>query len=155
MGMPDETHEELLIEAIEVLREKGIRVIRLDTRFLPDAFAIIDDRVVAIEVETDGSPKYSRYSQFDEIITISPHTSLDHSVRVKTYLLSIRLRKEGKSYREIKSYLKDMGMHVGISTLHDWFRGKSRPIGIYFSQKKDSGKNRTPRRAQRRAEFPG
>ena len=142
MGVSNESHETLLIEAVEVLREKGIRVIRLDTRFLPDAFAIIDNRVVAIEIETDGSPKYSRDSQFDEVITISPHTLLDHSVRVKTYLLSIRLRKEGKSYREIKRYLKDMGMHVGISTLHDWFRGKSRPVGIYFSQKKDVDKHR-------------
>lgn len=130
--MPNDIHEELLIETIDILREKGIRVIRLDKREIPDAFAIIGDRIVSIEVETDGSPKYSRNSQFDEVISICPPRDTDHG-RIEAYLCAVRLRKEGKTLQQIKDYIEGLGVHVGLSTLHDWFRGKSLPRGLYFS----------------------
>jgi Holliday junction resolvase len=122
-------HEEILVEALDILREKGIQVIRLDCRAIPDAFAVVDGKVIAIEVETDGSPKYSRHSQFDEVITLTSGLK-NNEARVRAYLIAIRLRKEGKTLRTIKNYLKDVGVHVGISTLHDWFRGKSLPRGL-------------------------
>jgi len=128
--MTSEKHEKLLIEAIEVLRDKGIRVIRLDKRTIPDAFIIMNNKVIAIEIETDGSPKYSRNSEFDEIISITPRRE-NEGVRSQAYLTAIRLRKEGKTYHQIKKYLSDIGVHVGISTLHDWIRGKSIPSEIY------------------------
>ena len=122
-------HEEILVKALNIMREEGIRVIRLDCSTIPDAFAMIDGKVIAIEVETDGSPKYSRHSQFDEVVTLTPGVE-NEDVRIKAYLTSIRLRKEGKTLNVIKTYLSDIGVHVGISTLHDWFRGKSLPRGI-------------------------
>lgn len=126
-----ELHEEMLINTIDCLTGSGLRVIRLDCRSIPDAFVIMDNKVVAIEIETDGSPKYSRTSEFDEIITITPQIDSE-GIRAKAYLTAIRLRKEGKTYRQIKDYLRDLGTHVGISTLHDWFRGKALPSEIYI-----------------------
>ena len=134
VNMPSEKHEKILCEALEIMMEKGIRVIRLDTRIIPDAFAVIDGKVIAIEVETDNSPKYSRHSQFDEVITLTPQIE-NEDARVKAYLTSIRLRKEGKTLHYIKDYLRDIGIHVGISTLHDWLRGKSLPPNIYITGK--------------------
>ena len=122
-------HEAILVEALDVLSKKGIRVIRLDCRTIPDAFAIVDNKVLAIEVQTDYSPKYSRHSQFDEVITLTPMME-NEGARVKAYLTAIRLRKEGKTYHFIKNYLRDIGVHVGVSTLHDWFRGKTLPKGM-------------------------
>jgi len=138
--MPSELHEELLINTIDCLTENGLRVIRLDCRSIPDAFVIMDNKVLAIEIETDGSPKYSRTSEFDEIITITPQVD-NEGVRTKAYLMAIRLRKEGKTYHQIKDYLHDVGVHVGVSTLHDWFRGKSLPSEIYIGLDK-RGENR-------------
>ena len=140
--MPSKTHEDILVEALDILSKKGIRVIRLDTRELPDAFAVVDNKVLAIEVQTDGSPKYSKESQFDEIISLTPQIKT-YDARIKAYLLAIRLRKEGKSYRQIKKYLHDCGVHVGLSTLHGWFRGLSLPPGITLVKGRKHWKYRT------------
>ena len=128
------SHEDMLELALAEIRKTGLRTIRLDNRDLPDAFVIVDEKIIAIEIETDGSPKYSRESEFDEVITVGPVKDYkDH--RHNIYLMVLRLRKEGLSYRNIKKYVQDVsGVVLGISTIHDWCRGKSRPRSIFVTR---------------------
>lgn len=126
-------HEEALTNAITEIRKTGVRVIRLDNRSIPDAFILVDDKVIAIEVETDGSPKYSRDSEFDEVISICRRKKKSGHLP-ETYLMVLRLRKKGMSYSKIKDYVKDVaGIILSKSTVHDWCRGKSLPRSIHFT----------------------
>jgi len=125
------THEEMLQLTIDKLSEAGLRVIRLDTRNIPDAFTVVNNKVIAIEIESDGSPKYSRNSEFDEVITISPQKlyKKDHSPEL--YLYVLQLRKSGKSYKKIQSTVKsEKNIHLGTGTIHNWCRGKQIPRTI-------------------------
>lgn len=128
------SHEELLRTVLEKLREAGLYVVRLDGREIPDAFIVVNNKPIAIEIEMDGSPKYSRNSQFDGIITIGPMKKYYHDHKPKTYLKVIQLRKEGTSYPKIKEYMETVAnVKLSLSTIHDWCRGKSRPRTIHIT----------------------
>ena len=64
-------HDDLLLEELKLMKENGFRCIPL-TKILPDAIAIKDGKVYAIELETN-SPNYDKYINqifFDDIIWI-------------------------------------------------------------------------------------
>lgn len=129
--MPSEKHEKMLVSAIKKLREAGLRVIRLDSRSIPDAFIVKGDgEIIAVEIETDSSKKHSRIPEFDSVIMISKQKEWkDH--KPETYFKVISLRKERMSYPKIKEYMQNIyGVKLSLSTLHDWCRGKNRPRSI-------------------------
>jgi len=132
--MPSNKHEGMLKTAIKELRKAGLRVIRLDSRNVPDAFIMKGDgEVVAVEIETDSSKIHSRIPEFDNVITVSPQkTWSDHKPEI--YFKVIELRKKHMSYPKIKEYMQDhYGIKLSLSTLHDWCRGKKRPRSIHVT----------------------
>jgi len=127
-------HESILQSTINELRKQGFRVIRLDHRIVPDAIAIKERSVSAIEVETSMTGlsltrrKFDGSQYDDEIIVTRPLNPHYHKMEV--YNEAIALSKANKSYREIRRFLKEKYAleTLAISTIHDWIKGKQRPI---------------------------
>jgi len=132
--MPSEEHDRILRKVIELLREEGYTVVRLDNRNVPDAFYIENGKPIAIEVETDSSRPYSRCPEFEGVLLIKKKRNRhDHEGWV--YKKVFELRKEGKSYRQIQKELLDKyGVKLSLSTIHDWLRGKSVPRTIIITR---------------------
>lgn len=132
--MPSEKHEKMLVSAIKELRNAGLRVVRLNSRTIPDAFILKGDgKIIAVEIETDGSKIHSRSPEFDGVITVSKQKEWKNH-KPETYFKVISLRKKCMSYPKIKEYMqKTYGVKLSLSTLHDWCRGKSRPRSIQIT----------------------
>lgn len=131
--MPSNKHEKMLQVAIEKLRESGYRVIRLDKRRTPDAIAVDfnNKKIVAVEASTSAvNYHFVRKrikGQFDEDIIITNQYS-DRYYSQGVYLLALQLRREGKTYAEIRDIIKEnYGKYPSYSTLHDWTTGKKAP----------------------------
>lgn len=131
------SHEKLLQAGIKEMKKQGFRVIRLDRRKVPDAIAIKDSEVVAIEASTNPTNIWltkrafdKKGSQYDAEIIVTKKYS-DHYHTKEEYEYALKLRKSGNSYREIKRLFESLfGVPVSVSTLHDWCEGKSKPLGI-------------------------
>ena len=129
--MPSEKHEKMLVSTIKELRAGGLRVVRLDSRSVPDAFILKGDgEIIAVEIETDSSKIHSRIPEFDGVITISKQKEWkDH--KPETYFKVLSLRKEHMSYNRIREYMQNIyGVKLSLATLHAWCRGKQRPRSI-------------------------
>lgn len=130
------THEELLTNAIKELQKQGFRVIRLDRRIIPDAVAIKGEEVVAIEADTSPvsvwmtTRKLENGSQYDsEIIVTNPYSERYYTR--EQYSEAMKLRGEGRSYREISRLLREKhGRRFPISLVHDWAKHRKKPFGI-------------------------
>ena len=126
-------HEKMLQTAINQMKQQGYRIIRLDHRTIPDAIAINDKEIIAMESETSSSGVWlSRRkledSQYDaEIIITRPLDA--HYFEPKVYYEVLKLLKEGNSYRETKRLVieKFQLESLSIATIHNWLRGKCKP----------------------------
>jgi len=137
--MPSQKHEDMLLIAIEKFIETGYRVIRLDKSRIPDAFAIDWENKKVIAIEASTSPvnhyfirkKLEEYgSQYDEEVIITDQYS-DRYYPKEAYLLALKLRKEGKTYKEIADEIeKVFNKRPAKSTLHDWITGEKAPPSI-------------------------
>ena len=130
-------HERLLTMAIEKLKAEGFRIIRLDHRIVPDAIAIKDNSIIAIEAETGASGVYLtkkkiKNSQYDEMVIVTkPYNQYYH--KAKVYHRVLELAKEEKySYREIREkVMKEFNLEsLSISTVHDWIKGLKKPLTL-------------------------
>ena len=135
--MSSVTHEEILQTAINTIKKQGFRVIRLDRRKVPDAIAIKNDEVVAIEANTNPTNVWLTRrayeigtSQYDaELIATKPYSKHYHAH--EEYLLALELRKQGMSYPNMSRVLQEKyGRGFCLSLLHDWCNGNARPLGI-------------------------
>lgn len=129
-------HEELLVSAIQSLETQGYRVIRLDRRIVPDAIAIKNSEVIAIEADTSPTKVWltkrkfeSEKSQYDaEIIVTKPYNSYYHTPKV--YYRVLELYNSGDySFREVKEkVMKEFELKtLAISTIHDWVKRRKIP----------------------------
>jgi len=129
-------HEEILQSAINELRKQGFRIIRLDHRIVPDALAIKDKEVIAVESETTYTGiwltrRKLEDSQYDaEIIVTRPLNA--HLFNPEVYYEVLRLMREGKSYRETKRFVieKFQLKSLSVATIHNWLKGKSKPVTL-------------------------
>jgi len=130
-------HEELLINAIKELQKQGFRIIRLDRRAVPDAIAIKEQEVVAVEADANPTSIWltkkkfeNGTSQYDgEIVVTKPYS--EHYHTSGEYVLALQLRSEGRSYREIQRILKEKtGRPIPTSLLHYWIKGRSKPLTV-------------------------
>lgn len=136
--MPSLTHEKMLLAGIEELKKQGFRIIRLDRRIIPDAIAIKEKEVIAIEASTNPTnvwlvkKKFESGSQYDaEIIITKPYDIQYHSP--DTYYRVLELHKEEiHSYREIRrTIMKEFNLKtLSVSTIHDWIKGNKRPLTL-------------------------
>jgi len=130
-------HEELLIAAIRKLEDEGFRIIRLDRRIVPDAIAIKDNEVIAIEAETGMSGIYltrkkMMNSQYDSTIIVTrPYSQCYHRPEVYYRVFEL-FKKGGHSYREIRRIVMDEFdlESLSVSTIHDWRKGKKKPLSL-------------------------
>jgi len=128
-------HEELLRQAIEKLKSEGFRVIRLDRRVVPDAIAIKDNEVVAVEASTSFPNIYltkrkfeDGTSQYDAEIIVTRKLS-DHYHSIREYNWARLFRDKGMSYTQIQKELeKEFKRHVPRSLICDWVKGKKKPL---------------------------
>jgi len=126
-------HEYMLQKAIDELKKQGYRIIRLDHRIIPDAIAIKQKEVIAVESETSMSGiwltrRKFENSQYDaEIVITRPLKQCFHTP--ETYKEVLKLSKTGKSYREIQKLLKEKYKlkSLAISTIHSWIKGIKMP----------------------------
>jgi len=130
-------HEKLLIAAIKRLENEGFRVIRLDHRIIPDAIAIKENHVVAVEASIGTTNVYLvkrklKDSEYDEEIIITrPYDQHYHDAKV--YYRVLKLFKEHKySYREIREIvIKEFNLKsLSCSTVHDWIKGLKKPLTL-------------------------
>ncbi len=127
-------HERMLQSAINELIKQGFRVIRLDHRVIPDAIAVKNKEIIAVESETSGtgiwlSRRKLEDSQYDaEIIITRPLEA--HYFEPEVYHEVIRLVKEGNSYRETKRLVTEKFKlkSLSLSTVNKWVKGKSKPL---------------------------
>lgn len=131
--MPSKLHEEILSKAIDVLAREGYKVIRLDSRAIPDAIAIDFENKKVIAVEADTSPssifltrmKYEKDSQYDEGIIVTKTFPRSRSKPYYIYKLALELRSKGLSERKIaEEIFKREGVKVANSTIHYWISGR-------------------------------
>lgn len=123
-------HERQLQTAINELKKQGFRIIRLDHRIVPDAIAINNKEVVAVESETSGTGVWLTRrkledSQYDaEIIITRPYDK--QFFEPKVYYDCLELSKNGMSYREIKRTLmsKYNLQRLALSTICGWIKGR-------------------------------
>ena len=124
----------LLTKVINLLKDEGHIVVRLDKREIPDAFYIEDGKPIAIEIETDVSKPYSRHSQFESVLLISKKIDGRYH-KGQTYTTVLKLRKEGKSYNEIQREMANVhGLHIPVSLIHNWCKGKQKPPTVYLNK---------------------
>lgn len=133
--MPSEKHNRLLEKVMESVRKEGYTVVRLDNRNIPDAFYINEEgKPIAIEIQTDQSIPYARCPEFFGILLVrKKYKKFYHNA--ETYSLVFKLRKEGLTIRQIQAEVKKrIGVHINLSSINDWLRGKSIPNNIVFSR---------------------
>ena len=129
-------HEKMLQIAIKEMKLQGYRVIRLDRRIVPDAIAINEKEIVAIESDTTFTGvafarRRLENSQYDaEIVVTKP---LDqYYFEPDIYKEVIKLMNEGHSFRETrkiameKFHLKSLS----IATIHNWLKDRCRPPSL-------------------------
>lgn len=131
--MPTEEHEELLLAGMEAMRKQGYRVIRLDKRIVPDAIAVKDDQVVALEAATNATTvwlskqKIQPQTQYDETLVITKPYS-DRYYPRGAYQRALELRRMGYTYSHIRDVIfREFGKRPSFSTLHDWTTGTKKP----------------------------
>lgn len=130
-------HERLLIEAIKKLEQAGFRVIRLDHEVVPDAIAIKNNKVIAVEASTDFANIYltkrkMKHSQYDEeIIVTKPFDQRYHKPEVYYKVLELAKKKK-HSLRQIrKIVMVEFGLKaLSVSTVHDWIKGQKKPLTL-------------------------
>lgn len=131
MIMSYEEHEQILLEVIEELRKKKLRVIRLKP--MPDGIVILNNQVVAIEITSGNSPQLyrrkKRYenSDFDEVILIGKN--FGNYTPPEAYLMALELRKKGFKYKHIKEVLEKEypDFSISLAQLSRWCTGKAKP----------------------------
>jgi Holliday junction resolvase len=132
-------HEQLLQCAINAMENQGYRVIRLDRREIPDAIAIGNNEIVAIEAETNPSGVWllkknfeKSHHQYDsEIVVANPLLRSRKSHSKEEYFRVLELRKGGCSYTEIQTHFQfEFNKHLCRSLIHKWVRGKSKPPAV-------------------------
>jgi len=131
-------HEQLLRAGIKAMREQGFRVIRLDRRIIPDAIAIKEKEIIALEANTTPTTiwlskrRFEKGSQYDaEIVITKPYSSQYH--KAETYYRVLELyRKRGYSYREIRrKVMEELQLKsLSISTICDWIKGRKKPLTL-------------------------
>ena len=128
-------HEKMLRKGIEILKKKGFRIIRLDRRIVPDAIAIKDNKIVAIESSTNPTnvwltERKLKDSQYDSTIIITkPYSKHYHSP--EEYFEVFKLRKEGCSYSEIAKIIEEkFHRRIPRSLICDWIKGKKKPLTL-------------------------
>lgn len=122
---------------IKTLTKEGYRVIRLDRRKVPDAIAVKDSDVIAVEADTSPTSIWLTRKAFDkgvsqydaEIIVTKPYS--EHFHARAEYMLALELRKQGMSFRAMKRLLEEkFPRRFSTSILHDWCSGRKKPPGI-------------------------
>ncbi len=132
--MASKKHEEILQKAINELEKNGLRVIRLDSRTVPDAIAIDFEnrKVSAVEASTNPTNiwltkmKYNRVPvQFDEEIIATTVLRHPKQKSYKAYILALELRKQGMTERKIQDEIKKrLDEKVSRGTVHYWISGQ-------------------------------
>jgi len=134
-------HEQLLRAGIKAMKDQGFRVIRLDRRIIPDAIAIKEKEVVALEADTTptnvwlSTRRFDKGSQYDaEIIITKPYSFQYH--KAQTYHRVLELHKTGEySYREIRrKVMRELQLKsLSVSTICDWIKGRKKPLTLLES----------------------
>jgi hypothetical protein len=145
-------HEALIQKMITEHESEGYRVIRLDKRIIPDAIALRDNKVIALEADTSKNGhnatvrKYEEDNQYDDavfessfweinyttndsnyngIIKRRPRFSSEHHARV------LELRRSGATYKQIQEALiKEFGRPISFPAIYNWITGKSAPRNV-------------------------
>lgn len=132
------SHEQLLRAGIKAMEDQGFRVIRLDRRLVPDAIAIKEEEIVALEADTTptsvwlSTRRFDKGSQYDaEIIITKPYSSQYHKAETYYRVLELYQQKE-YSYREIRrKIMKELQLKsLSISTICDWIKGRKKPLTL-------------------------
>lgn len=138
-------HEALLQKIIAEHESEGYRVIRLDKRMIPDAVAIKDGVVLALEADTSRNghnataKKYSNDHQYDDVVFETSFWEINYTTNDSSYtgvierrpkfleehyLRALELRQEGMTYKEIKFTIeKEFDVSISPLTLHKWATG--------------------------------
>jgi hypothetical protein len=129
--MPSLEHEKMLVSGIEAMHNKGYRVIRLDKRKVPDAIAIKDGEVVAVEAETSvtgawtTTRKYEKNREYDRQVILRKPLS-DVFFSFEAYKRALELRKRGLTYVAIASEVeREFHRKPSMGAMHKWFAGKA------------------------------
>lgn len=132
--MPSEKHEEILLTLIEEIQKKGLRVIRLDKRIVPDAIAIDfrNKKVIGLEASTNSTSvcitktKYPANFEddFDEVLLAYPtkkgkYLSYPSTLKLK----AIKMREKGLSIKRIQTELQVKS----YASVWNWCHGKQLP----------------------------
>ena len=133
-------HETMLLKEIENLESDEYRIIRLDNNITPDVIAIKDGIIIAVEVDTTRAghnrsvKKYEDDGQYDKVIF---KTGLADRIiqdgeelippRYRARLTKshynhvLELRRDGKTYKQIKSAIKEKwGIEISLPTIQKW-----------------------------------
>jgi len=131
-------HEKLLRAGIKAMEDQGFRVIRLDRRIIPDAIAVKEKEIIALEADTNPTNiwltkrRFDKGSQYDaEIIITKPYSSQYH--KAETYYRVLELHQEGKySYREIRrKVMQELQLKsLSVSIIYDWIKGRKKPLTL-------------------------
>jgi len=132
--MPSKQHEEILQKAIDEFEKQGLRIIRLDSRSVPDAIVIDfeNKKISALEASTNATAiyltrmKYERFpTQFDEQIIATKNLRRPRQKSYKAYILALTLKGQGMTERKIQQeIMKQLNEKVSCGTVHYWVTGQ-------------------------------
>lgn len=131
--MVSQEHSESLQRAIEALTEQGFRVIKFD-KIVPDAIALRNNEITAIEIQTSGANKLltapTCYEDFDHTIVVAKeHHNRYHNET--EFNRALQLRRQGLTYTEIAHKLEsEFNRHFSRDIIHCWVKGKSKPLDV-------------------------
>jgi len=112
--MTGKIHKEILNEIIQICRNKGLRVIQIDSKRVPDAI-ICEGKAIAVEIQsnpqsiTDKKKQYDGINEFDETLIIAPIRRRYHAKRYwsdAVYMRVLELLDKGKSQKDISRIIE-------------------------------------------------